>query len=97
LIRTDTYPIKGTKDEEMRMKNADQVRPSAAREALRDGLLVFGLCPDMKWRRVKSVSVMPHGFRDRVIFNIVFTSGYARQFTKDGILLVEREGEDHDA
>lgn len=88
--RTDNYPIVGTQDEMQRMKSADQVRPSVARQAIGEGLLVFGLCRDMKWRRVKTVGVFKRNYSSPTVFNIVFSeAGYVRQLTKDWILLVE--------
>jgi len=87
--RTDDFPVNGTEEERERMKTASQERPSVAREALIHGLLVFGLCPDMKWRRVQSIKVTKLGPKAPTVFMIVFVSGYVRQFNKNGALLVE--------
>ena len=92
--RTDRCPLEAPPAVLKRMAGCDQVRPSHAREALAHGLLVFGLCPDMKWRQVDLISVdKPHP-TSPTIYRIVFkdssySAGYVRYFTKDGILLVE--------
>lgn len=92
--RTDRYSLKASPELLARMATPDQVHPPQAREALAHGLLVFGLCPDMKWRRVEIVSVHKAGPTAPTYYRIVFASFaghpcYVRTFTKDGILLVE--------
>ena len=97
--RTDRYPIRTTTaEEERRMAHCDQVHPAEAFTAIhsRRPRLVFGLFPDMTWRRVADIRSHrpPLG---PLSYEIVFAptpahphyDPYSRIFTPDGILLVE--------
>jgi hypothetical protein len=89
--RTDSYPLVASPTDRARMLGCDQVHPAHAREALAHGLLVFGLCPDTKWRLVSRIGFSKPGPRAPGIYHILFAEhNYRRDFTKDGILLVER-------
>jgi hypothetical protein len=92
--RTDSYPLDASKDHLDRMAHCDQVHPGTAIDVLRRDYLVFGLCPDMKWRRVKKITVHRASFTSPNVFRIIFSPfpshpTYVRTFNKDGILLVE--------
>ena len=97
-IRTDNYPIAAPAPLQARMACCNQVGPRAAREALSRGLLVFGLCPDMKWRQVERVTVHKPGPAAPTFYRVIFKDpkGYMRTFTKNGILLVEVSSEPTD-
>jgi len=93
--RTDRYPLKAPQPLLDRMAHCDQVHPTAARGALRRGRLVFGLCPDMKWRRVEHIIFHRSGPTDAGFYHIFFapidnSPSYHRVFTRNGILLVEQ-------
>lgn len=92
--RTDRYPLKAPQPLLDRMAHCDQVHPTSAQAALRTGLLVFGLCPDMKWRRVERIIFHRAAPTDAGFYRIFFAPiddrpPYHRVFTRDGILLVE--------
>lgn len=89
--RTDRYPLKAPAALLKRMADCEQVDPSHARQALVHGLLVFGLCPDMKWRQVERIVAHKSAPTVPTIYRIIFRDprNYTRTFTKRGILLVE--------
>ena len=80
------------------MAGCEQVHTSEALVPLRRGKLVFGLAPDMTWRRVDDIRSHrpPLGSLSYEIVFAPFTTthhvacpDYSRIFTPDGILLVE--------
>ena len=93
--RTDNYPLVGPADQLRRMEGCSQVHPGTAIDVLRRGFLVFALCPDRKWRRVKIITVSRPSFTAPNVFRIAYAAcpalgpHYSRSFNKNGILLLE--------